>query len=265
MSHARAWAIRCQLELQQHTAACWVTLTYDEAHVPPTLHLRHLQGWLKRVRSHFAKKRNGRRNIRFFACGEYGERGGRPHYHAIIYGLSEREAWPLAEKWGKGNVRVDPLSPAAIAYVCGYALKKQGSTRRALRLGGRVPFHTALPATAETWLDRSTGEEYRLAITYQPPFVTMSRRPGIGAHARRHARSWRDSAVWGDRQVPVPRYLHDAWANQASPSELIRWQMERRALRPATLGELQEKARHLAATATINAAKVKAQSMRKKL
>lgn len=195
---ARSWAIRCGLEMQYHLECCWATLTYDDDHLPPTLSKRHLSLFLKRLRDRLKPER-----VRFFACGEYGETTWRPHYHAILFGTSDAQAVRLS--WPHGFSRVDPLSPAAISYVAGYCAKKLGAVDE-----------------AEERIDRSTGEVYR----YQPPFILMSRRPGIGGEARVHDKSWRRSAVWDGREVPVPRYLHEAWKASATPEEVAALQAE---------------------------------------
>ena len=192
-ARAREWALRCTLELAEHDLACWCTLTYDEAHVPPSLSRGHLSGFLKRLR-----KRSGSARVRFFASGEYGEQTQRPHYHAILYGVAcgsvaVQSAWPF------GFARVDELSPAAISYVAGYCSKK---VNWKLELGERV--------------DVRTGELYE----YQPPFIQMSRRPGIGGSARRFKSSWRHHAVLNGSVLPVPRFLHKAWLDQASEADV---------------------------------------------
>jgi hypothetical protein len=204
-ARARSWALRCTLELAEHEEACWATLTYDERCKPPSLRKDHLQGWLKRVR-----KRMGSTRVRFFASGEYGERTFRPHYHAILYGIPQDSAVPQAA-WPHGHVRVDPLTPAAVSYVAGYCSKKLGWSD--YDRGERV--------------DRVTGEVYH----YQPPFVQMSRRPGIGGAARAHRQSWRSFAVLDGNRMPVPRFLHAAWKDSASEAELAALELERAELR----------------------------------
>jgi hypothetical protein len=199
-ARAREWAFRCSLELQEHDDACWATLTYDDDHLPPTLSKAHLQGFHKRLRARVAPRR-----VRFFASGEYGERTERPHYHTILYGV--RDADEIKAAWPFGYARVDPISPAAIAYVAGYCSKKIGWK---LEKGERV--------------DYETGEVYE----YQPPFVLMSRRPGIGGHARRYWRSWRDSAIYDGQPIPVPRFLHESYLKSAGPSDLAALLSEKR-------------------------------------
>ncbi|AXH73663.1 MAG: replication initiator protein [Microviridae sp.] len=193
MARARDWSVRCWLESQQHERQCWSTLTYDDAHLPPTLDKVHVSAFLKRLRARLHP-----RSVRFFASGEYGEKTDRPHYHAILYGVSQGER-AVQEAWPHGYARTDALSPAAIAYVAGYCTKKHA---RAFSKRERV--------------DPETGEVY----AFQPPFVLMSRRPGIGAAAREYWTSWRKFAVVKGRKVPVPRYLHAAWLEHASDAEI---------------------------------------------
>lgn len=199
MDRARDWAIRCQLELQIHSEACWTTLTYEDSKLPPTLQKPHLSGWLKRLRA-----RHSDRTLRFFAAGEYGDRTNRPHYHAILFGLPDHPS--IQDTWPFGYARVDEITPAAIAYVAGYCSKKIGWK---LERGERV--------------DPETGEVYE----YQPPFNLMSRRPGLASHARAHWRSWRDTAIHNGREVPAPRYLKEAFKASASPTALRKQQDER--------------------------------------
>lgn len=194
MSKARDWTVRCQLELQAHERACWVTLTYDDAHVPLSLRKSDLSGWLKRLR---ARVHDRGARVRFFASGEYGEQNGRPHYHACIFGLPPVDE--IAACWTRGFVRVDELNAARIAYTAGYCAKKVGHSMR-----------------PEVRVDHATGEEY----LWEPPFILMSRRPGIGGHARVHTASWRRNAINAGRPVPVPRFLHEAWKRTASAEDI---------------------------------------------
>lgn len=214
-SRAREWAIRCHYEFQSHDTGCWTTLTYDEPSCPPTLRKSDLSGFIKRLRARVAPS-----VFRFFGSGEYGERRGRPHFHAILFGLPVCRQRDIEASWTFGNVRTYPLEARGIAYVAGYVGKK---------IGGNI---------VDDWieygdyqeLDRSTGEvfsgRYRNVVV-QKPFVLMSRRPGIGANVRdTYWRSWRRNAVYSGREVPVPRYLHEAWIKRVSPEEkeFLEWE-----------------------------------------
>ena len=65
------WAMRMLHELSDYDDAVFVTLTYDEDHIPSNQSLKKsdLQKWFKRVRKEIEPKK-----IRYFACGEYGEK-----------------------------------------------------------------------------------------------------------------------------------------------------------------------------------------------
>lgn len=198
-SEARAWALRCQLELQQHQAAVFTTLTYAEN--PTTLWKPDVQLWLKRLR-----KRLGPTPVRFLATGEYGEQRGRPHYHAILFGISADYADTIDKAWKaknhaekrdtRGHTHTVPVTPAAIAYVAGYCQKKIG-----FRLTRQI--------------DPETGE-----LLYEPPFRLMSRKPGLGGFARQWTESWRSYAIHNGERIPVPRYLHDSWKQNATKQQL---------------------------------------------
>lgn len=219
LAGARSWAIRCQLENSQHDHAAVTTLTYSNDNLPPTLNKRHLSGFLKRLR-----RRTTDRTIRFFASGEYGERTNRPHYHALLFGIHhQHDAGRIEETWGLGHTRTDAISPQAIAYVAGYVAKKIGFRDRPKYR--RVPEGTP---DAQQRVDPRTGEVYYTITTYQPTFLQMSRNPGIGSHARQWPESWRSHAVHNGHQVPVPRYLHDAWTAQATQDDIeqLEWEKE---------------------------------------
>lgn len=188
-NRAQAWALRCQLETQRHTSTVFTTLTYDDEHLPLTLQERDVQLWLKRLRKHT----NTQQAIRYFYSGEYGERTQRPHYHAILYGLSQAHGGLVESTWGHGHTRTEPITPARIAYTAGYCQKK---------IDYKHNTHERV--------DPLTGEVY----IWQPPYIQMSK--GIGGDARKWAQSWRLYAVKDGHKMPVPRYLHEAWKAQAT-------------------------------------------------
>jgi len=126
---AEAWALRCVHESTQHIRNSFVTLTYADP-CPAKLSKSDLQKFFKRVRK-------AGFSFRYFACGEYGTRTKRPHYHAIIFG----EDWKLGSfetgqttytnptlqtLWGFGAVQIAPADPATCFYTTGYILKAEG-------------------------------------------------------------------------------------------------------------------------------------------
>lgn len=218
LEYSRQWANRCMLELTYHDSAYFVTLTYDDAHVPKswshdpdtgealspvmTLRSRDLQLFMKMVRRHFPSD-----NIRFFGCGEYGTQTLRPHYHVIIFGLHLSDlilykrsvldynyfnSEALSRCWidgqtgeSRGYVVAGSVSWDTCAYVARYVLKKQkGATK-------------------------SVYEE----LGIEPEFSRMSRKPGIGRQFYDdHPEIWRFDKInirtpSGGRSFTHPTYL----------------------------------------------------------
>lgn len=202
--HAQQWAFRCRLEASIHRATSFATLTYNAQHLPPTLSKRHYQLFLKRLR----KRAN--RLIRYFGSGEYGDRNHRPHYHFILFGIAPHERSLIADAWHNpytnkpmGRVSLDPCTPDSIGYVAGYCDKKLLQFRDLKR----------------ELVDPNTGEVY----TWQPSFIEMStggrNGHGIGGHARQWPHDWRLYAIKDGHKIAVPRYLHQAWLDQATEQD----------------------------------------------
>lgn len=167
LERSRQWAVRCMHEAQMHRENCFLTLTYAED--PLTLKKRDFQLFMKRLR-----KFCGQERIRYLHCGEYGEQLGRPHYHALLFGVDFPDKRPryqgselfvsatLDRLWGLGMCTIGAVTFESAAYVSRYALKKV--------TGPGAGAHYAM-------VDPETGE-----VTERlPEYITMSRRPGIGA------------------------------------------------------------------------------------
>lgn len=84
LERSRQWAIRCMHEAHMYEVNCFITLTYNAEHLPDQnrLEYRDFQLFMKRLR-----KRFGKRKIKFFMCGEYGENFRRPHFHACLFNI----------------------------------------------------------------------------------------------------------------------------------------------------------------------------------
>ena len=168
----------------------FITLTYDQEHLPENASL-NTQDWQK-----FAKRwRKRKGKFRFYQVGEYGTENGRPHHHAIVYGMkfdaleqgeksrkgyTQLHAPELEEVWGMGKTAVGALTWQSASYCARYIMEKQ--------LGETAEQHY-------TRLDVDTGEIYEI----KPEYSTMSRRPGIG-------KGWIDKhikSVYKTDQVPV--------------------------------------------------------------
>ena len=179
LDRSRQWADRMMLELDHSKTAIFVTLTYDPLNVPVacslddgsvlfTLDKRDVQLFMKRLRRAF----NGR-EIRFYLAGEYGSATHRPHYHAILFGLSLSDfpdinpvsqnsfgqflysSRKMYDIWKLGNVALAEVSWQTCAYVARYCVKKLGDD-----------------------VSRETYESFGVL----PEFSLMSRKPGIAGY-----------------------------------------------------------------------------------
>lgn len=180
LDHAKEWAIRCSHEAQMHEENCFITLTYNDENLPKdrSIQKKVIQNFLKKLRKSLSPKQ-----IRYFACGEYGEQTKRPHYHICLFGHDfedkevlhydskrYRKTWSsgtdhtlytsesLEKMWGNGFVTIGELTFESAGYVARYCMKKiSGSTPQAHQM---------------------RKEKYGDSL--QPEFALMSRMPGIG-------------------------------------------------------------------------------------
>lgn len=122
------WALRLQFEAKEYKDFCFVTLTYAPEFLPENYSLvpSHLSGFVKRLRRALEYK-GVTYKIRYFGCGEYGERRGRPHYHLFIFGLKQEDFDCVYKSWKFGRIdcQVPMDSGNASQYVAGYVSKKQ--------------------------------------------------------------------------------------------------------------------------------------------
>jgi len=81
LSRASSWVARLYGESLSHEASSFLTLTYDDEHLPPFGGLRY-----EDLQETFRRMRRTGLQFRFFAVGEYGDRTLRPHYHVLMFG-----------------------------------------------------------------------------------------------------------------------------------------------------------------------------------
>ena len=204
MKYAREWAVRIMLEKEYCEYPCWMaTLTYDDDHLPPVRHVPDpdtgvvvdrsllvpddLSAFIKRLRTKLFRAGrlhtrsvnfNGKQcelALRFYGCGEYGEKNGRPHLHVILLNIDLPDVVPfgsskshlpqffsqfLHDAWGKGRTALSEVTAQSASYVARYVMKKM-TGRKASGMDELL-----------SGLDDSFG--------YQTEFVRMSRMPGIG-------------------------------------------------------------------------------------
>ncbi len=240
------WGMRIVHEAHLHEnnhGNCFVTLTYrsrdectpkqlrDGHYVPKdySLNKAHFQKFIKRLRKHFPQK------IKYFHCGEYGEEGRRPHYHACMFncsfddlehfkeceGINTYTSANLARLWQYGFCTVGELNFATASYTAGYILKK---------ITGKKAEDEYL-----------RNDEYGVAFWVLAPYITMSlgrKAPGgIGADFYEKYKS--DFFPSDESPVPgkgiirkVPRYYQNLYADM-SPEGMEKIKAVRQAFREA--------------------------------
>lgn len=141
LERARDWSVRCIHEASTNDQNSFITLTYADEHLPADRQLdhTHFQLFMKKLRKLTNKE------LGFFMCGEYGEKNGRPHYHACIFGydfpdkvfVRENEhgdqIWTskiLDSLWTYNDPELCPneigsVTQKSAGYVARYVLKKQ--------------------------------------------------------------------------------------------------------------------------------------------
>lgn len=225
LERSRQWAIRCVNEASLHDDNCFITLTFDPEYLfsrpdPMSLNKREFQLFMKRLRKRFPK-------IRYYMCGEYGEKTSRPHYHAILFGIDFPDKFLekiedgrryyssqlLRECWPHGNNIITDVNFDTCAYVARYIMKKH--------LGKDAYVHY------DGYLIEDTGEIVGHRI---PEYTTMSRRPGIG-------KAWldkylqdvypRDKIFLKGRGFSKPPKYYDSLYEIINPSDYSRLKQER--------------------------------------
>lgn len=111
-------AVRAEHELSYWNESSFLTLTYSDKFLPDnsSLYRPHITSFVREI------KRD--RDSMIFGCGEYGGRFGRPHYHLILFSNSPIPSEEYKKHWPYGNFDVGSCTPASIAYVCKYSVKK---------------------------------------------------------------------------------------------------------------------------------------------
>lgn len=200
LERSRQWAIRCVHEAELYENNCFITLTYSEDNLPQygNLTMKDYQDFMKRLRKRYGS------GVRYFHCGEYGEKFGRPHYHACLFNFDfpDKKIWretpqghpiwtseALSELWPHGHHEIGAVTFESAAYVARYITKKI--------TGKKAETHYE-------FLDEFG--EYRQR---NPEYVTMSRRPGIG-------KGWlekfgtdvypNDAVIVREREMRPPKY-----------------------------------------------------------
>lgn len=116
------WAFRLKQEHKHSSASHFITLTYDNRHLPKFgVCKSDVQKFLKRLR----KKCENR--LRYYAVAEYGEQTGRPHYHMLLFNADELTEKMLKDTWKYGLVHIGKVTESAVMYTLKYMVQDRKS------------------------------------------------------------------------------------------------------------------------------------------
>jgi len=168
------WTARIVHEASLHDLNQFITLTYDDRHLPPNLSLvkKDFQDFMKRLRFRSGLK------VRYFAVGEYGDQLERPHYHAILFGIDFSDKRPHSKNdkgdqlftsalldsiWGKGHAFLGSVSVQSATYVAKYCIKKVNGSMAAGHYGSRQPEFAVMslkPGIGSGWFEKFSSDVY---------------------------------------------------------------------------------------------------------
>ncbi len=177
-----------------HEENTFLTLTYNNNNLPNngSLQPEHFKKFIKKLRKDLYPKQ-----IRYFGCGEYGERLNRPHYHICIFGheFIDKEILRQAnytkknkiEKgdshlyrshhletiWEKGYSTVGDISYESAGYVARYCTKKIGGNMAKAHYNGKhseFALMSCMPGIGKTWI-----KKYRTSV-YPKDYITIKGR-----------------------------------------------------------------------------------------
>lgn len=197
INKARMWATRIGFEHLTAGPSSFITLTYNNDFIPKncSLYPKDVTIFFKKLRYYL-----GSEKVRYFYCGEYGERYKRPHYHVALFGVSFEKEKEINSAWTfegckMGHVHIGDLNRYSARYMSGYITKGLNRDNEYTReiLKGRLP-----------------------------EFQRMSRRPGIGSEAiKLIAEKCRKEGVMnvkeimiGRKRVSLGRYLQSVIDNE---------------------------------------------------
>lgn len=228
LDYSRRWADRLMAEATLHEKNCFLTLTYDDDHLPPKRDGSPYHSLVKSHMSEFMKNLRKRRGagLRFFGVGEYGEINNRPHFHIILFGddFSDDRKYNFTKNgfqhwvsptlydpenirhgaWKYGLVDIANVSWQSCAYVARYCVKK---------------------------LKGDGAAQYK-ELNYEPEFALMSRNPGIAKdYFEEHFEQYRTGLFIGTEQGSLKLGNNPYFDNLylgIDPFDAVEWKNERK-------------------------------------
>lgn len=202
INYASNFALRCVMESLGYKENVFLTLTYDDAHMPKnrSVDVAVFQKFMKRFRKSIYPAK-----CRFYGAGEYGSKSMRCHYHILIFGIGVSNPvfenlswdykhngfWCTCKAWKDekgaplGHCFIGTVTIKSAQYVAQYVLKK--------------------------WKGKGAKEHYE-SLGIKPEFCLASRRPGIGLaylEANRETIIAKGYISLAGSKYPLPRYYQN--------------------------------------------------------
>lgn len=208
LDRSRDWALRCVNEAKLYgDYNCFITLTFNDAYLPEdgSLDHEHWKLFMKRLKSYVRRKfgKSAAQGIRFYMCGEYGPKLGRPHYHACLFNFDFPD-----KRYKRINAVGDKIYTSDILDKC------WGQADPGMCEIGSVNFRSA-GYVARYIMVKQTGDD---AVAHygdkRPEYTRMSLKPGIGAEWFKRYQSdvFPDNfLVHNNIKHPVPRYYRNLY------------------------------------------------------
>lgn len=174
------WCFRALVETEHAFDSCFLTLTYNDEHLPKdkSVSVRDVQLFFKRVRRNmrlwYPDFDYENYPLRYFLVSEYGGKYGRPHYHLILWNCPLN--WEEIEKcWQNGFIKIGKTTPKSVQYCLKYFAIKEKAPE-----GRNANFCCMSKNIGHQWLSDN--------LSYVKSYVVM---PGCGY------------------KIPIPKYYRD--------------------------------------------------------
>lgn len=233
LDYSRMWATRSVHEAFMHDYykdCSFVTLTFNSDMLlrrenPYSINKTAFRSWIKRLRRAIEYKYG--KTIRLMACGEYGARHKRPHYHMIIYGFNfpDKYIWKYNKIHGQDIIYYrspfleEVWTPAGSSDSFGFSVI------------GLVNFETS--AYVARYVTKKLFGKFA-EKTYkeiEPEFLTTSRNPGLGYNY--FEKYYKDMFNYGyvtlpnGFKAPIPRYYSNK-LETLNPDLYSKWSIDKR-------------------------------------
>lgn len=180
LQRSAVWALRCVHEAKMYERNCFITLTYNDSCLPDNGSLRvdDWQRFMKRLKER-VRYSGDLSKIRFYMCGEYGEKFGRPHYHACLFNydfpdkkykrynaLGDKiytselldDVWKLSDP---GVCEIGSVSMQSAGYVARYIMKKILGPDAVAYYGDRLPEFTNMSkGIGKAWFEKNRRDVF---------------------------------------------------------------------------------------------------------